>query len=260
MTNQKSPSKAERREAAREQARKLREAQARREKRNRVLIITGAVVLIIAVAVAAFFIVQQGTRSVIADVENVPANSDVEDGGISIGSDMAAGTENEGAPVLNVYLDFACPHCADFEQINAEDIDQMVADGEVTAVYHPVSLLSRGDRQSWSWRAAEAAAVVADQAPEQYNAFQTALFELYAQSGGQTQPSDEQIVQAARDAGVPQDVAQTIPQQTFDEWVDATTRQFSRDGFEGTPTVLVDGEEFQNWSEPGALADAVGGE
>ncbi len=32
-----------------------------------------------------------------------------------------------------------------------------------------------------------------------------------------------------------------------------------RDGFQGTPTVLVDGEEFLGWPEAGALADEVRG-
>ncbi|WP_418606106.1 DsbA family protein [Georgenia sp. SUBG003] len=67
----------------------------------------------------------------------MPANTSVEDGGISLGSEMVAGTENPDAPVLDVYLDFACPHCADFEEVNADDIDSLVTAGEATVVYHP---------------------------------------------------------------------------------------------------------------------------
>ncbi|MFC7404487.1 DsbA family protein [Georgenia alba] len=253
-----SSSKAQRREAARLQAKKLREAQARRERRNRSLLIGGVVVLVLAVAAALFFIIREGTRSVITDVEAIPQQTSVDDGGISLGQDLVAGSENAGAPVLDVYLDFQCPHCADFEEVNAGDIDELVGAGDVTVRYHPVSILSEGDRQSWSYRAAEAAAVVADGAPEAYNDFQTGLFGLVGQA--QAEPGDEEIIQLAREVGVPQDVADQISGTRFNPWVDATTRQMSRDGFGGTPTVLIDGEEFEEWGTPGALAEAIRGQ
>jgi len=255
------PTKAQRRDAAREQARQLREAQARREKRNRNLIIAGVVALIVVVAVVLYAIISQGNKSVIAAVADVPANTSVEDGGISLGSDLVAGTTNDGAPVLDVYLDFTCPHCATFEEVNAEDIDALVSGGEATVVYHPVAILDRsGDFTGFSGRAVQAAGVVADQAPEAYNAFQAAMFDLFAESTD-AEPTDEQIAAAASEAGVPQEVADALAsgERPFAEWVEATTQQFSRDGYTGTPTVLIDGAEFTGWTEPGALVEAIQG-
>lgn len=251
--------KAQRRDAAREQARQLRESQARREKRNRTLIIAGVVTLIVVVAVVLYVIISQGNRSVIASVADVPENTSVEDGGISLGSELVAGTSNDNAPVLDVYLDFTCPHCATFEEINAEDIDALVAAGEATVVYHPVAILDRsGDFTGFSGRAVQAAGVVADRAPEAYNAFQSALFDLFAETTD-AEPTDEQIAAAAAEAGVPQEVADTLAsgERPFAEWVEATTQEFSRDGFRGTPTVLIEGEDFQGWNEPGALVEAI---
>ncbi|MFH5824922.1 DsbA family protein [Georgenia sp. AZ-5] len=256
--------KAERREAAREQARQLREAQLRREKRNRRLIVVGVVVLIAVMAAALFAIVRQGSESALKSVEEVPANTTL-DGGISLGSSLTAGTANEGAPVIDVYLDFTCSYCGQFEEINADDIDEMVAAGDATVVYHPVAILDRtGDFSGFSGRAAQAAAVVADKAPEAYNDLQAALFDLYRGAGateGATaaEPTDADIAAAALEAGVPREVADTIDDGTFTDWVAATTEQFGRDGFTGTPTVLVDGEEFVGWQEEGALAEAVAG-
>jgi protein-disulfide isomerase len=253
------PTKAQRRDAAREQARQLREAQARREKRNRNLIIAGVIALVLVVGVVLYMIISQGNKSVIASVADVPANTSVEDGGISLGSDLVAGTTNDNAPVLDVYLDFTCPHCATFEEVNAEDIDALVSAGEATVVYHPVAILDRsGDFTGFSGRAAQAAAVVADQAPEAYNAFQAALFGLMAEATN-AEPTDAQIAEAAVGAGVPQDVADSLAsgEQPFTDWVEATTQQFSRDGFTGTPTVLIDGEDFEGWTEPGALVEAI---
>lgn len=260
-------SKAEKRDAARAQAQQLREAQARREKRTRNLIIVGLVALIAVVAVVIAIIVQQGNEkantSAIESIENIPANTNVDDGGISLGSELVAGTANEGTPVLDVYLDFTCIYCSQFEEINAADIDEVVAAGDATVVYHPVSILDRtGDFSGFSGRAAQAAAVVADQAPEAYNAFQAGLFELYRAAGaaeGSTagEPTDEDIAATAVAAGVPQAVVDTMSDGVFTEWVRATTEQFANDGFTGTPTVLLDGETFDGWNEPGALAAAM---
>ncbi|MPV38455.1 DsbA family protein [Georgenia subflava] len=255
--------KAERREAAREQARQLREAQAKREKRNRNLIIVGVIALVVVVGIALYAIISQGTRSAIESVDNVPANSSVDDGGIPLGSELVAGTSNDGAPVLDVYLDFSCPHCGTFEEVNAEDINEVVSAGEATVVYHPVAILDRtGNWSGFSGRAAQAAAVVADQAPEAYNDFQSALFELIANATS-AEPTDEEIAAAAVEAGVPQEVADTLTvpleERPFTEWVQATTQQFSRDGYSGTPTVMIDGDtiEPELWGQPGALAEEL---
>lgn len=267
MSSSTNMSKAQKRDAAREQARQLRDAQAKREKRTRNLIIIGLVALIAVVAVIVTIIVQQGNEkantSAIESVENIPANTSVDDGGISLGADLVAGTENAGVPVLDVYLDFTCIYCAQFEEINAADIDELVAAGDATVVYHPVSILDRtGDFSGFSGRAAQAVAVVADQAPEAYNDFQSALFTLYrdaAATEGSTagEPTDADIAAAATGAGVPDDVVATMADGVFTDWVAATTEQFGRDGYTGTPTVLLDGEEFNGWNEPGALAAAI---
>ncbi|KAE8764092.1 DsbA family protein [Georgenia thermotolerans] len=256
-------SKAEKREAAREQARQLREAQARRERRNRNLLITGVIVLIVVVAVAVFAIVRQGSKPAISAVKEVPANTQVKDGGISLGSSLTAGTANEGAPTIDVYLDYTCPYCAQFEKINADSINELVKAGDATVVYHPVAILDRtGNFSGFSGRAAAAAATVADKAPEAFNAFHTALYDMYTSSGAtegvaSTEPDEQAIIDTAVKAGVPQDVANTVGDGTFTDWVGATTEQFRKDGFSGTPTVLINGKDFQNWSQPGALADAV---
>ncbi|MFD1505450.1 disulfide bond formation protein DsbA [Georgenia yuyongxinii] len=248
--------KAQRREAAREEARKLRDAQAAREKRNRNLLIGGVIALIVIVAIAVFAIVREGNKPAIENVAVVPANTTLENGGVSLGADLVAGTANEGAPVIDVYLDFTCPHCATFEEVNGEAIDELVAAGEATVVYHPMPWLSEPDWTNFSARATNAVAVVADQAPEAYNAFQRGLFELFAGAAG-TEPTDEQIATTAVEAGVPQEVADTFTDREFIEWGVAAREQFQKDGYRGTPTVLIDGKEFEGWTEPGGLAEAV---
>lgn len=267
-TNQ---TKAQRRDAARAEALALQKKQQAREKRSRLIVLgllgLGLVILVVAVVM----IFQEGQKTTMERVDNVPAGV-VQDTGIPVGADGAAGTENEGAPTLDVYVDYMCPICGQFEQINGASIAELREAGDVTLIVHPVAILDRASQGTeYSTRAASAAAWVADRAPEQFNAFHEAMFA--SQPEEQTPGlSDEQIAQVAEQAGVPADVAAGIADgdatDTFGEWVEAATESAGTDpdvvnpetGSMGTPTVLIDGERFNGWQAAGALTEAITGE
>ncbi|MEE6273794.1 DsbA family protein [Georgenia wangjunii] len=255
-SNIKQQNKQERRDAAREQARKLREAQQRREKRNRLFIIGGVIAFVAIVAVALVSILSQSGGPSLDGAER-PSTA-TEAGAIPVGADGAAGTVNEDAPVVDVYYDYQCPHCATFEQTNAELLVELASSGDATIEYHPISILDNsGNNTGFSTRGAQAAAVVADQAPELFVDFNTALFDAQGPAGG-VALSDDQIAQAAESVGVPQDVIDSFGGSTFRDWVRGATTQAAEDGVQATPTIHIDGEPWQgNWQEPGALEQAV---
>lgn len=259
-SNQPRPqTKSERRAAAREQARALREAQERRERRNRLLLVGAIVGIVAIVVVAVVVILGQSGRSALADVDS-PAGS-TEAGGIRVGAE-GVGATNEGAPVVQVYSDFMCPFCGMFEQINAPVLEELSEAGLATVDYHPVAFLDdRSLGTEYSTRAAQAAAVVADGAPEQFSAFWFALFAVMPE---QNTPglSDEEIAQVAREAGVPEDVIEAIGDDQFRPWVRAATEQATRDlPRPATPSVLIDGEPWQgDWQDPANLRAAVVGD
>jgi len=243
--------KQERRDAAREQARKLREAQKRREKRNRLLIIAGVVVFIGIVAAALFTIISNANRSPLEGVDAEPAGVNAS-GAIQVGAD-GVGSVNEGAPVVDIYLDYLCTYCAQFEELNAGVLDELAANGEATVNYHPVTYIGASD---FNLRGANALGEVATQSPEHFGAFNEQLFAAQGE-GGATPLSDEQIAEVAREVGVPDEVIDTFGEGRYNDWVAAVTEQSRRDGVGGTPTVLIDGEEFTGWQQEGALAQAV---
>ena len=132
-----------RREAARAQAEQLRKSQAARERRSRNILlgVLGGVIVIV-VAIGAF-IFTQSQKTLLDDFDGaVPANTDNR-GGISVGNVGTAGTVNEGAPVLQVYLDFMCPYCGQFEDANATDLAKLREAGDLTVQYHIVSNLDQ---------------------------------------------------------------------------------------------------------------------
>ncbi|MFD7310570.1 DsbA family protein [Promicromonospora sp. NPDC059942] len=267
-TNQ---TKAQRRDAARAEALALQKKQQAREKRSRLIVLglLGLGVIVLVVAVVLIFMESQKTT--MEKVENIPAGV-VQETGIPVGADGAAGTSNEGAKTLDVYVDYMCPICGQFEQTNSASITEMREAGDVTFVVHPVSILDRASQGTeYSTRAASAAAWVADRAPEQFAAFHDAMFASQPEENT-AGLSDEQIAQVAEQAGVPADVAAGITDgdamDTYEEWVKAATEVASNDpdvvnpetGQLGTPSVLLDGERFTDWQTPGALTQAITGE
>ncbi|MFE5310508.1 DsbA family protein [Isoptericola sp. NPDC056605] len=264
--------KAQRRDAARAEALALREKEQQRDRRNRIITLSVLGVALVALGVVVWMILQQGAKNNVDDVplaEVTMPSTAQENGGIPVGADNAAGTTNDDAPVVDVYLDYMCPVCGQFEQTNAADIDEMVAAGDATVVYHPVSILDRlSAGTDYSTRAASAAAYVADKAPDAFPAFHAALFTN--QPAENTEGlSDEQLGSYAEEAGAPADVATAIEdgtaRQTFGQYVHSATQDATSDealqnpqskSF-GTPTVLVGGERFDNWGTQGAIGEAV---
>lgn len=263
-------SPADRRAAAREQAEQTAAEQARRQRRTRTVL--GAAVLGVALLVGAavWFVLSRGGPEVdgisqLPDGIDVPSVSDAH-GGISFGASGEAGsTSGEDAVRVDLYVDFLCPGCGAFEDVNGADLEALRTDGEATVVLHAISFLDgRSDGSSYSTRAAAAFAHVAEEAPEAAYDFQVALFD-HQPAEGATAPDDERIEQIAEEAGVPATVAEGISDQRYRDYVGALTQVAFGDpdlldaqGRFTTPTVLVDGAVFSgDWSSPGALRAAV---
>lgn len=230
-------SKNEKAAAVRAQAQKQVKAQ---ERRTTVIIIGVSLVVIAAFAAIVFFIVNSSKVPPLEEA-HAPAPADAS-GGIPVGTGGVAG---EDVPTdvnrLDIYLDFMCPICNQFEQINAADIDALREEGTVSVYYHPISILDRASNGTeYSTRAASAAGVVADQSPENYLAFTAALF-ANQPAEGTSGLDDATIASIAVSAGVPQEIADALKNGEFEKWVTAATQRASADGMQGTPTVMVNG-------------------
>ncbi|MCC2307318.1 DsbA family protein [Cellulomonas chengniuliangii] len=277
------PTKAQRRDDARAKALELRQEQAKREKRNRVIAISGLVAALAVLAVVITMILsQQSDDSASGDaaytgdtvtLSDVKAPSTAQDnGGIPVAADGAAGTSTDGT-VVDVYLDYMCPVCGTFEAANGHQLEELRASGDVTVVYHPISILDQASNGSaFSTRAANAAAAVADLAPDKFLAFNDAMFANQPEEGTDGL-SDAEIAEIAAEAGVPADVIDVFTQTDGDNpwrlyapYVSALTQQAGEDleaaGTNlATPTVVIDGKPLDtktyDWRIDGKLIEAV---
>lgn len=228
---------------ARTKARELRLAQvaAARRRRNRVWLAGGVVIVGLLVAI-------------IAVVANTASNGDSSPNSASGQLVTPANLTDTGAipigpataPVtLEIYLDYMCPACGKFEQANSGEIDRLIKAGTVKVQLRPISFLDRTSKGSkYSTRAANAMATVADRAPGSVWAFNTELFNQQPEEGTRGL-SDDQIAELARKAGVSRDVADTFTKRTFERWVGNSTDAAFKSGIQGTPTIKINGTEFE---------------
>lgn len=296
-TNEPRPTKAQRREDARAKALEMRLEQERKARRTRLIAIGGLVAAVLVLGSVIFVIVRQGQANIEAygnvvfagGTENavLPGFDELETpdtaddaGGIPV-SAAGVGERGEDDVVVEVYFDFMCPYCGQFDAANGRELDRLAEQDGVTIVYKSISFLDGTSQGTYfSTRAANAAAIVADEAPEQYTAFMQALFANQPEEGT-SGLKDKRIAEIAVEAGVPQAVADsftTTVTGTFEvadedgekesrdgEWrrfapfVAATTQQAGVDlGKITTPTVRIDGKPFTgDLYSAGPLTQAV---
>ena len=270
--NEPRKSKAERTAEAREKAREIREAQLKKDKRNKLLIGWGIVVAVVAILAIVALVVSSNIRNnaPVADEGPTPANGNIH-GGVTllansevVKSDPATvnvkdvpskpetppaevkapGAEAEaGKPVkVVVYIDFICPVCKRFETTYNEQLTSLRNEGKISLEYRPLGFLDLQSTTNYSSRAANAAACVVNESPEKYSDFVNALFEKQPKEGS-AGLSDDDLKKMATDVGA-KSIDTCVEGKTFRPWVKYTTQQAASTGITGTPTVFVEGQQW----------------
>lgn len=269
-------SAAEKRNRARENARQIAAAQAKKEKTAKVILYSGIGVVVVAVAVIVTLLVVQSARPA-----NPPANYVA--GGVSLAKggtvvqpmNMPEGEESslptpaeagvkENAATVTVYVDFQCPACRAFEETNASTLNKLVEEGSIVLEYKPIAILDRfSNGNEYSTRAANLAACVVDSQPDKAGALFEALFAQQPEEGtsGRT---DEELLKVASDAGVDtskaltsdpeQTVESCVTDQSFKKYIANTTQESLDSGVEATPWVLINGKKTEQTGDPQSLA------
>jgi protein-disulfide isomerase len=238
------------RETARRRIAEKRAAEQRaraQERRRRQAVVGGVVAAVVVVAVVAVIVVQSARTSSSPDAA-VPANT------VDGATAFAVGPAD--APVtVDVYEDFLCPACRQFEATTGDTLAALAADGTAQVRYHPIAILDRASTDDYSTRALNAAAVVGDAAgTEAFLAFHDALFAEQPAEGGPGL-TDERLGELAAEAGASgADVEEAITGLAYEDWTREVTDAASRAGVTGTPTVLVDGAILQDRTPAGLRA------
>ena len=166
------------------------------------------------------------------------------------------GTLSASVSTVQVWEDFQCPFCAEFESTQAAGLQKLAADGKVFLVYRPTIFLDSGLPQSnqSSARATRAWGCAIDGGVgEKYH--NTVFANQPAKEG--TGYTDAQLLQFGKDAGLGgaayDSFASCLTNNTYLGWVSNSQQAFKDNAVPGTPTVVLDGKEL-----PSAIVSAGG--
>jgi len=223
--------KSERRRAA-EAMRKQREAEARRKRILVGIAVGGAVVLIGGLLGLGIWMNREPDYEV-----NEPAAVTTESYAVQLGS---------GPTEIDIYLDYLCPACNQFESTYAETIRGWLEEGSVTVNYHPIAILDRlSQNTEYSTRAAAAAVCAADAGEQAFLDYTEALYENQPPENTKGL-SDEELQAIGAEVGLDAEWEQCVDDETYKGWVQESTESATgKQDVRGTPTVKLGGEKIE---------------
>lgn len=258
-------SKNEKREAARDKARILREEQKKKDRRTKfilqgsIIVASLAIVAIVAVVIiASVRPVGPGPLNMASDgIQLSQGAVATETPALAAGMDPIPNERDEESGVLDIqmYVDYLCPFCAQFEATNSDYISSLMENGDTTVEIHPLAVLDRVSQGTkYSTRASNAAACVANFSPNQFYDFHNILFENQPAENS-VGLSDDELIELTTQVELedPDKVADCIRNQEFKAWVGASTARALNgpipdtnvDKVTGTPTVIVNGLKYE---------------
>ncbi|MFC4021474.1 DsbA family protein [Micromonospora sp. GCM10011542] len=223
-------------------ARVVREQLARERRRRRTIWVSAAAVAVLVIAGLIGWSVWSSQR---ADDFTTPPGANAAGTGIVTG----------GGPVtVDVYEDFLCPACRQFEQTTGATLEQLVAENKAKVVYHPVAYLNRFSTTEYSTRSSAASGCAA--AGGRFREYAKALFERQPPEGS-AGLTDDQLIDIGAGVGLDRgSFGDCVRDDTYRTWTEHVTEEASRAGVTGTPTILVNGQPLADRS-PQGLTSAV---
>ncbi|MCB0892044.1 MAG: thioredoxin domain-containing protein [Micropruina glycogenica] len=233
-------------QSRREALRRQQEAQARAKRLQRIILVAAIVLGLVVIGVVGTIVVSQLNKGGTAAGTNssVPVNATSDASGIVVNP----GTFKDGVPKVEVFLDYQCPVCKQFETQFGTTLDDMATKGEIQLIYRTMTFLDNNLRNDSSLKAGIAAAC-ADNAGA-YSAYHNAIFAGQPTNEGTGYTTQQLRVDFAGTAGITGDkltgFQQCYDSRTTQSFVEGTNEKAAADGVNSTPTIMVNGTKLDN--------------
>ncbi len=196
-------------------------------------LVIGVVVAVVAIMVVPTVISK--TKSVSQEIPSTVTSEN--------GYAIAFNTELTGVPVVDIYEDFQCPICQQFEGLNGKYINSLVTDKKATVKFHSLSFIGPE-----SVRAANAGACANDEG--KFVDMHLALYANQSSSENSGAWTNDRLIEIAKAAGISSSkFSDCVKSGKYQGWVGKVADAASKAGVSSTPTVFVDGKEIDRNSE-----------
>ncbi|WP_127507916.1 DsbA family protein [Actinoplanes solisilvae] len=214
-------------------ARRIVEQQKAADRRRKVTIWTsiGVVMVLVLAGLVGFGVLSNQDKETDASRVNTPSVA------VDDGTAFAVGS---GPVTVDIYEDFMCPICHEFENQTGPAIAQLVTDKKVTVRYHPVAILDRASNGTqYSTRSAGAAAAAA--VDGKFLEYHGVLFANQPEEGSDGL-DNAKLIELGKGVGLGDSFATAVNDKTYDSWATKVTETFASRGYNGTPTIVVNGK------------------
>ena len=217
-------------------AQRIVEQQKAAERRRRVTIWTSVAVVVVLIAAGLI-----GWATLSHQDKTTASKLTVPAGVVDDGTAWKIG---DGPVKVDLYEDFMCPICNNFEKQTGATIKQLVQQNKITVQYHTVSILDDSSNGTkYSTRAAGAAAAAATEG--KFIEYHDVLY-ANQPAEGSNGLTNAKLIELGKSVGLTDDAfVNAVNKQTYDAWVATVTNQFAQRGFNGTPTIVVNGKVLQ---------------
>jgi protein-disulfide isomerase len=241
-------------EDRRRQARAAQQAALARAKRRRTLtqlaIVGGVAVVVIAIIATAVILGTRGKDTPAAAAGGPVATATTTVDGTSVpftiggAGDTANGVRVGAADAkvtMDLWVDYSCPHCQEFEATNDAALTSLVASGKLAVVYHNIQIVT-----DYGTEAGSASACLAVHDPNAWPAFNAALYANHSAATDGWTASDFARFATANGGGSA--TRSCITDGTYRSWISANTEASATAGVSGTPTMFIDGQKTDTLS------------
>ena len=227
-----SKTKEERRQERRQRAAEMRKQAKKKARRDKIVKVSALVsVVAVLIGLTGYIAVTAHNKKnsdgwTQAATQLTPKNFD-EHGAFQVKSDNLKSSDTR----VDDFFDPLCPGCGAVHRASGDRMKELVKSGDIDLRLSPVSFLDEASTDKYSTRAINAFVTVAENSPEHALDFLTALYrkDFQPQEGvqnyGQKPVTDQALVEAAVGAGVPADVAKTIPEHRYVDWIKKTSEK-----------------------------------
>ncbi|MEN9687260.1 MAG: hypothetical protein RL381_272 [Actinomycetota bacterium] len=147
-----------------------------------------------------------------------------------------------GVPVVDIYEDFQCPICMQFEKLQGSYIESLIADKKATVVYHTLSFLGPE-----SINAANAAACSADEG--KFLGYHRVLYANQPQENSGAWTNDA-LALIGSSAGITSEKFKScVKDMSYEGWVSNVAAAGAKANVNSTPTVFINGKEIDRNTE-----------